>query len=228
MATRVAIPVQQNLLLRSEEMGNAAWNASVAITVTSDNGVAPDGTLTADLLTASGGVNRHYIAQAFTVPVAYQFSPRRVTVSCFAKQSGTTTWFAMGNERHTDFVYAWFDLTNGVVGSVSADSPTAINISSSIEIANPIVYPSAPAGWYRCMMTYLMVSPGGGAGMAAESLLLGPTSADAVQSYDSAGAGTPYATLAWGASMTIGANQPGPYAKTVAAQIDTGSLRSLP
>jgi hypothetical protein len=221
---RTLIPNQQNLIINSEDFSAASWNANNLITVATNQIAAPDTTVTADLLTANGGVSKHYCCRAITVPAAYQFSPRRVSVSCFYK-AGNTDWVLLGNERHTDFVFAWFNVTTGALGSVTADNPTAIAVSSRIQSAVSAQFPSAPAGWYLCSMTYVMISPAGGAGMTSESIMVGPTSANNVSDYDGAGAQSCYA---WGAAMAIGSNWTGQYAKTTSAQINTGSLRSLP
>ncbi len=222
--TRVAIPSQQNLILNSEDFSAASWNANNAISVTANQIVAPDGTTTADLLTATGGVQKHYCCRAITVPGVYQFSPRKVSVSCYYAQ-GDVSWVLLGNERHTDFVFAWFNIAAGTLGSVTADSPTAVGVTSRIEVARTAQFPSAPIGWFLCSMTYTMISPAGGAGMTSESIMVGPTTGNSVSDYDGTAGQNCYA---WGASMAIGANWTGQYAKTTAAQIDTGSIRSLP
>lgn len=70
-----------NLVTYSEQLDDAAWTAT-NITVTADNGEAPDGTLTADLLTADA--NNGYMESA-----AYTVSVNDDTVaSCYIRRSG--------------------------------------------------------------------------------------------------------------------------------------------
>lgn len=59
-------PQRTNLVLRSEEFDNALWSKG-GVTVTANAITAPDGTLTADLLTSAGGVSSENIARAITV-----------------------------------------------------------------------------------------------------------------------------------------------------------------
>lgn len=217
IASRVAVPQVQNLLTRSEELNHANWNVTSDLTVTADQAAAPDGTMTADLLTPTGGAGvRHYAGQGLTVPAAYQFVPRMIVASCHFRAIGAQRWVIIGNDRHTDFVYAWFDLIAGVVGSVTADNPTAISLVNRIE--------NRGGGWFRCSLFYIMISPSGGAGTNAESIIVGPTTADGAQIFDPASGATCHA---WGAQLVIGAKTQGPYVQTVAATVNTGSIRSL-
>ena len=216
VASRSAVVQQQNLCTRSEEFDNAAWNANSAITVTANATTDPIGGSSADQLTPNGGVNRHYAAQTFAIAASYAFSPRQMCMSCFIKPRGGAQWAYLLDERHTDFVYAWFDVLNGVVGSVTANNPTAIMGTSGIE--------SRGSGWFRCWMNYMMISPSGGAGMNAQCVGVGPTTGDAVQIYDSAAGVEVYV---WGAQVVCGPRSPGPYVQTVAAIVDTGAVRTL-
>lgn len=218
--SRTLVAQSQNLALWSEDFGNAAWNVSNAITVTTDQTTAPDGTVSADLIAASGGVNRHYVAQAWSIQSPYAFTPRLVTMSCFVKKS-VGNWVALTDERHTDFIYGWFDVQNGVTGT-----DTGVVTSATVVSKNIVALPASMGGggWFRISMTYLMTSPSGGAGPNAQCLAVGPASANGVQSYDSAGGN---ACFVWGAQLTAGTNNPGTYTKTTNAAVNTGTLRSI-
>ncbi len=61
------IVLGENLLIQSDDFTDAAWTATNA-TVTADQIRAPDGTLTADLLTDADAGNAGTVAQAVTVP----------------------------------------------------------------------------------------------------------------------------------------------------------------
>jgi hypothetical protein len=224
--SRFSIETTQNLITRSEEFTNAAWNANSAVTVTANQIAAPDTTVSADLIAPDGTNNRHYSAQAITVPSPYQFNPRRMSYSCFLKGNGAQ-WAMIGDDRHTAFIFAWFDLTNGVVGTVTADNDSGIAVTNRIEALPNVYYPSAPSGWYRCTMTYTMVSPSGGAGSNASAICIGPTTANGTQSFD--GTANPTKQIyAWGAQMVASANWTGRYVQTVGSAQNSGSIRSLP
>jgi len=123
--------VQQNLLLYSEQFDNAAWTKQ-NITVTADSTISPFGTLTADTITAAGGLIS-LIAQSAGTTVAS--SP--YAQSIYAKAGSKTVIQADFNAAGwgTD-ARANFDLANGVLGTVDA------GITATIE--------SLGNGWYRC------------------------------------------------------------------------------
>lgn len=72
-----------NLALRSEELGNAAWVATAA--VTNDTFVAPDGTTTAEQLNDASGAASQGVTQAITTG-----SLTRHAISCF-NRAGTAS-----------------------------------------------------------------------------------------------------------------------------------------
>jgi hypothetical protein len=86
-----------NLLLRSEELDNAAWTAGGSTAPTFNALAAPDGQTTAELLT-SGNAAGNGIYQAFTVTALTTY-----TLSCFAR---------LGTLIAADFTYAVYDQTN--------------------------------------------------------------------------------------------------------------------
>ena len=122
-----------NLLLRSEEFDNASWTViSGAKTVTPNTTVAPNGTLTADTVTADGTSGAaHFVDQTVTLTAI----PHVFTV--YAK-AGTNNFIqlrlssALGN-RHANF-----DVSTGATGTSGS-----ITSSSVQPVGN---------GWYRCSM----------------------------------------------------------------------------
>jgi hypothetical protein len=124
-----------NLILRSQEFGNDSWT-KIDTTVTADAIAAPDGTLTADLLT-EGTAGTATVVQGVTATANVNYG-----VSGFVK-AGTARWikFWLGNGANQ--FMAWFDLLNGVVGT-TAGAGTGAVVGASIEaFAN---------GWYRCKL----------------------------------------------------------------------------
>ena len=122
-----------NLLLRSEEFDNASWTVIFgAKTVTPNTTVAPNGTLTADTVTADGTSGAaHFVDQTVTLTAI----PHVFTV--YAK-AGTNNFIqlrlssALGN-RHANF-----DVSTGATGTSGS-----ITSSSVQPVGN---------GWYRCSM----------------------------------------------------------------------------
>jgi hypothetical protein len=123
-----------NLLLRGEEFDNASWNSAAgARTVTANNQIAPDGTTTADTITADGTTAPHFVSQSLTlsaVPYSY---------SVFAK-AGTNNFLQLRTFAAFGGTFANFNLATGVVGTASGA------VTSSIQ--------AYPNGWYRCTMVF--------------------------------------------------------------------------
>jgi len=115
-----------NTTLYSEDFSNAYWTKSNA-TISTNQTIAPDGKNTADLL---------YPSSTGAARGIYYASPPAKTISLYAKSSGKN-WIAL-----TDFsaaTSAWFNLSNGTVGTVGAGYTAAIQ--------------NAGNGWYRCSLT---------------------------------------------------------------------------
>jgi hypothetical protein len=94
-----------NLVLYSQEIDNAAWIKSIG--VTANAGIAPDGSLTADNLTQSGGGGGQYVVQNVTLVadwVAWSAYIRRDTASFLhivveTGGAGTNIWYDLINRR---------------------------------------------------------------------------------------------------------------------------------
>lgn len=71
-ANRPVVSARVNLLTKTEEFNDAAWTKSNA-TVTANSAVAPNGTTTADTLTATA--NLAHTLQAFTAVVGVSYTP---------------------------------------------------------------------------------------------------------------------------------------------------------
>lgn len=125
-----------NLCLQSEAFDSASWG-KVDVTVTANTTVAPDGNTTADTLTA-GVAGTENTTQAVTIT-----SNAICTFSKFMKM-GNTQWTTMLFSNGVNSIQGWFDLQNGVVGSVIVGGTGA---SQTLSIK------AFPNGWYRCTIS---------------------------------------------------------------------------
>jgi hypothetical protein len=128
-----------NVILQSQTFGTS-WTAQ-NITVGSDTTVAPDGTVTADTLTNSGGATTHIVYQQPTIASGNR------TISCYAK-AGTNQYLTLSNQNAGVGRLQVFDLSDGslgeqITGSSGAGSTTFVSASCT----------SVGNGWYRCVFT---------------------------------------------------------------------------
>ena len=115
-----------NIATYSEQHNNGAFT-TIEITVAADSVAAPDGTTTADKITATAVENQHAVYRSLTVTTADW------THSVYAKDNGDG-WVRIG----TGVNYAFFDLSTGVTGSALACTPEITSVGN---------------GWYRCAIT---------------------------------------------------------------------------
>lgn len=124
-----------NLLTHSENFADASWTKSDA-TVTSNTIIAPDGTLTGDKLVENVNNAFHTILKGITKP---SVNP---TITIYAKAAGRN-WlylapFPASPNDFTNDSRAYFDVANGVVGTVTRGTASIIPVGD---------------GWYRCSLT---------------------------------------------------------------------------
>jgi hypothetical protein len=121
-----------NLLQYSEDFSNAAWTKYSNTTVSADASVAPNGTMTADLVypATSGSARGAYVAftGAFTL-----------TTSIYAKASGKS-WLQIVGTGGSSSTGVWFDVSTGVVGTQTAGYAGTITNEGN--------------GWYRCVVSH--------------------------------------------------------------------------
>ena len=127
-----------NLVQYSEQVDNAYWS-KIAVSVTANAVVSPDGTLTADKLTPSATNDQH---------VAYKqslISSGSVTMSVYAK-AGEYTWLFLSDTLGANNG-AYFNLATGALGTVGSNATATIT----------------PVGnnWYRCTVTTTATSTSG-------------------------------------------------------------------
>jgi hypothetical protein len=133
----------QNLLLRSEEFENAAWEglAGSAETIAANSEIAPDGTLTAERCTVLSSTSGRY--QNIALAAAGQ-----ITFSLFIKAGSTGTWSRIGffdTAVVTNQARCWVNMLTGELGTVSTvGSGWSGATASSTPVGN---------GWYRISLT---------------------------------------------------------------------------
>lgn len=124
-------PASTNLITYSEEFDNAAWGKTGS-TISADAVLSPDGSVNADKIVESGLNEFHFTDFSVVLgALPYTFS---VFMKSAERTSGSISLSQSGNNG------AVFDLSSGVVSSVSGTGNTA-----SIE--------DYGNGWYRCSVT---------------------------------------------------------------------------
>jgi hypothetical protein len=144
-ASRPVLSARVNLLTYSEQFDNAAWSKGL-ITVTGDAIAGPFGGVTADKLGASAVASPQQCYQ-----IGLTFTAISYTFSFYAKAAGSN-WVAI-NAFDGVNRYTYFDLQNGVVGTVAAGDTASISAVGS--------------GWYRCAVTRT-ASPTASGGLSIE------------------------------------------------------------
>jgi hypothetical protein len=179
----VEIP-RTNLILQSQTFENASWTKT-RCSITSNSIISPDGTLTADTLVEdSTASSTHPTSQSVTVTASAQ------TFSIYAK-SANRNWLQL-QFLSTSNATAFFDLSNGVVGTVGSAATASIQ--------------SVGNGWYRCIITATTTA-------GSNTIGIYPASANGINSYTGNGTASLYI---WGA-MVQESNVATEYIPTVAS-----------
>lgn len=145
-----------NLVLQSSDFTTASWTKTDT-TLTTAAGTAPDGTNTATLMT-QGSAATSEVWQSFVVGAG-----NTVTYSRYVK-IGNAQWYMLQirNGGATSFSYAFFDLTNGVVGATSSSGGFATLSGSTItNVGN---------GWFRVTFTVMIGAAFGTAVFSSSSV----------------------------------------------------------
>jgi hypothetical protein len=180
-----------NLLLRSQEFDNAYWTKTNA-SISANQIIAPDGTLTGDKLVENTANSTHFVERSISLSTAAH------SFSVFAKKGERNFIWLRGVAAGALNVQAWFNLDTGAVGTISAAGSGATR--SIKNMGN---------GWYLCTL----VIPSAVA--SAFEYRYGVTSADNTTTYTGDGVSGIYI---WGAQLETGAFAT-PYIPTVASTV---------
>ena len=117
-----------NLITYSEQFDNAAWDFLITqiASRTPNAAIAPNGTLTADRITAQAAAAGPFLFRSAGSAAAH-------TISCYVKKD-TSNWFAFSNGGY----FAWFNIETGALGTIQEGVATIV---------------SAGNGWYKCSWT---------------------------------------------------------------------------
>jgi len=149
---------RSNLVTYSEDFTNVLW-IKTATTVSANATVSPDGTSNADKVVETAITNEHNVTQVITF-----VSGTTYTATVYAKQSERNfIVLAFGSAAFGSATRAWFNLSNGTVGTL-INSPTA----TITPVGN---------GWYRCSITKTATAT------AASNNIMQVSNADNVLSY---------------------------------------------
>lgn len=133
-------PVPYNLVSRSEEFDNVYWVKQNA-TIIANQISAPNGTLTGDLMyPTTTGTFRGVRPATFTIGALSTY-----TISIYAKAQNKNYLGIL--DPVGGAVVAWFNLTNGTIGTTVAPATSTITAVGN--------------GWYRCTMTRVAANSSG-------------------------------------------------------------------
>jgi hypothetical protein len=168
--------LNKNLLTFPQNFDNADWD-KVDVTVIANTITAPNGTLTAETINSSVSSNTvHLISQIVTlVEINTDY-----TWSCYFNKKDYRWGVINAFDSDAGDVYCYFDLENGVLGTINGGSSATI-----IDVGN---------GWYRCTVTREISSD-------AAAIAISFANADNVESF---AATIGFGVFAWGAQLELG------------------------
>ena len=166
-----------NLVTYSENYDNAVWT-KVNTIISANSTTAPDGTTTADTVTASAGSGFKDLYQYFTSSASANTT---YTFSVFVKPNGIQYFTVVPYFNGASYA-SWFDLTAG-----TTLLNTSGNTSTITNLAN---------GWYRCTVT--RTSP---ATLSNAIFIVRPANANGDSTYIGNGSNGFYV---WGAQLEQG------------------------
>jgi hypothetical protein len=138
-------PIRANSLIQSEYLRDSSTWSQLETIVTQNEAISPEGLQNASKLLCVSGFANHQI-DAMNVSI----SSGAVTGSVYAKKGANADWLRLRLSGTSNPPRAWFDLQNGVVGSVDVTGTASIE-----DVGN---------GWYRCSLTEAGNTASGGGG----------------------------------------------------------------
>jgi len=163
--------------LYSEQFNNAVYSINQG-TISTNQAVSPDGTTTAENLTASAGTVNPYAYQAVTTATSSVY-----TFSVYVKKN--THDFVQIVLNGVSNGFANFNISSGVVGTLGSGG------SATSSIVN------AGNGWYRCIITYTTATTSGNGYIN----LIGSATSGRNATFSAAGTESVYL---WGQQLELG------------------------
>jgi hypothetical protein len=163
--------------LYSEQFNNAVYSINQG-TISTNQAVSPDGTTTAENLTASAGTVNPYAYQAVTTVTNSVY-----TFSVYVKKN--THDFVQIVLNGVSNGFANFNISSGVVGTLGSGG------SATSSIVN------AGNGWYRCIITYTTATTGNNGYIN----LIGSATSGRSATFSAAGTESVYL---WGQQLELG------------------------
>lgn len=200
----------QNLITRSNQP--SLWNNLSGVTATDNVAIAPDGTLTAGrvVATGGGGVN-HFAEQTNTSMPQPGANYARVKTSAIFVKADTTTKAVVGNGRHSNWYRALIDLSNGVVDFTE-------NCKASLRYVG--------GGWWRCSVTYVQLAYSE-FNPTQDSVMVAPVPAAQTGTASIAFSQSGEAVFVWGAQLSL-TSGPTVFVPTGAKIVEGRARRMLP
>lgn len=190
----------QNLIANSETYSGYTQTA-VTLTANTTDTTDPFGNNNATKMTDIATTNAHRIFT--TTGVLFG----TYTLSAYVK-AGTLSWFSIDIN---DNITAWFNVSNGTLGSAAGGVEGTILSTSITSVGN---------GWYRCAMVVKNLF-----GNLTFSAAFNLANANAALVYTGTGTGTAYLF----GTQVINGNWAGPYTKTTGSTVNPNSpIRWLP
>jgi hypothetical protein len=152
---------RRNLLTYTEQFDNAAWTKAAGVTVSSNTDTAPDGTLTADMLTSGGNEITQNVSCATSTVYTDSLYFKKTTGAAYTPgmyllfTGGTTTIYA-----------ARLDTNTGVATAISAGgftAPSAVVVSDAGSYWRLSVSGSSLNNTTAGLRLYANMNSGGGA-----------------------------------------------------------------
>jgi len=152
-AIPVSIPVPldstigTNLLIRSQELDNAAWTSSNVL-VADNAAVAPDGTLTAENVVSTSTASDNKIRQNISVA---QTANGKLTISFHAKKQASAFVVIgfLASPTESNGAFAWFNMNGATASTSSIGTGVSVSTSSVAKLDN---------AWFRFQATFQMDS----------------------------------------------------------------------
>lgn len=170
-----------NSLVRSEALDNTVAWAQVNATVAANTTTAPDGQQTGDTIIEDSVSGGHGINQTISANSTLVY-----TASVYVKAAARSWLRLQVSDVGPNQLRAWFDLSTGVVGSVS-NVGTATGAAATIS--------NVGNGWYRCTLSGIPAS----ANSSSVAMFIRAETADGGLGYT--GTNGASALVAWGAQL---------------------------